>query len=298
MHPTIDTPHRNTVFAGLTLALLLLCATNSANAAVTFVHTDHLGTPVAYSNGAGEIIPIGREYTTPFGETTNPFISNDQPAYTGHMRDSDTGLIYMQARYYDPVAGRFLSVDPVIFSPAKPEHFNRYWYANGNPLNGIDPDGRDVVFAPNTPDSIKNSYANLIGISSTANAMFQKLDSSETIYTIQEGIKSEYNDSNNTISIAQDDGVGLRGKHWRQANLTKDELVSIDGVETPISLEEKIAHEGSHALDSENGDSLTSDDNENGVKDTEERAVKKTNEVRGEIGIKGRRDSYDGVEIE
>ena len=34
--------------------------------------------------------------------------------FTGHVNDADTGLTYMQQRYYDPVAGRFLSVDPVV----------------------------------------------------------------------------------------------------------------------------------------------------------------------------------------
>ena len=35
------------------------------------------------------------------------------PGYTGHVNDPDTGLVYMQARYYDPGWGGFLSVDPV-----------------------------------------------------------------------------------------------------------------------------------------------------------------------------------------
>ena len=59
--------------------------------------------------------------------------------YTGHKFDKDLGLSYMQARYYDPVIGRFYSNDPV--DPL--EHmergnsiahgFNRYAYANNNP---------------------------------------------------------------------------------------------------------------------------------------------------------------------
>jgi RHS repeat-associated protein len=28
--------------------------------------------------------------------------------FAGHVNDADTGLVYMQQRYYDPVAGRFL----------------------------------------------------------------------------------------------------------------------------------------------------------------------------------------------
>ena len=49
----------------------------------------------------------------------------------------------MQARYYDPVIGRFLSIDPVTFmSTGNPRYFNRYAYAANDPVNMIDPDGQ------------------------------------------------------------------------------------------------------------------------------------------------------------
>ncbi|MGH8051121.1 MAG: RHS repeat-associated core domain-containing protein [Arenimonas sp.] len=46
-------------------------------------------------------------------------------------------------RYYDPVIGRFLSVDPVETDPNSGDSFNRYAYANNNPYLFVDPDGRD-----------------------------------------------------------------------------------------------------------------------------------------------------------
>jgi RHS repeat-associated protein len=64
----------------------------------------------------------------------------DGPGFTGHMGDADTGLVYMQQRYYDPGIGRFLSVDPVAANSGA--GFNRYSYANNNPYRFIDPDGR------------------------------------------------------------------------------------------------------------------------------------------------------------
>jgi hypothetical protein len=48
----------------------------------------------------------------------------------------------MQARYYDPEVGRFLSVDPVEPSVGNAFNFNRYTYANNNPSRYTDPDGR------------------------------------------------------------------------------------------------------------------------------------------------------------
>jgi RHS repeat-associated protein len=51
--------------------------------------------------------------------------------------------LYMQQRYYEPLAGRFLSVDPVVTDADTGESFNRYAYAGLNPYKYIDPDGRD-----------------------------------------------------------------------------------------------------------------------------------------------------------
>jgi uncharacterized protein RhaS with RHS repeats len=52
-------------------------------------------------------------------------------------------------RYYDPVAGRLLSTDPVLTDANTAASFNRYTYASNNPYRYIDPDGRspiDVAF--------------------------------------------------------------------------------------------------------------------------------------------------------
>jgi RHS repeat-associated protein len=57
-----------------------------------------------------------------------------------------TGLIWMGARYYDPQTGRFLSPDPVGY----PACLDLYVYANGDPINFIDPDGRYANAAYNT----------------------------------------------------------------------------------------------------------------------------------------------------
>jgi len=69
--------------------------------------------------------------------------TEDTPGYTGHLEDDDLQLTYMQARYYDPVIGRFYSNDPVGFSTSNPMLFNRYAYANNNPYAFIDPDGNN-----------------------------------------------------------------------------------------------------------------------------------------------------------
>jgi RHS repeat-associated protein len=88
---------------------------------------------------------IARTYYTPYGEAQNRTV--DGPGYTSHVADGNTGLVYMQQRYYDPVVGRFLSRDPVGVSAASGGNFNRYWYANNNPYTYTDPDGRAATAA-------------------------------------------------------------------------------------------------------------------------------------------------------
>jgi RHS repeat-associated protein len=57
----------------------------------------------------------------------------------GHITDTETGLIYMQARYYDPGLGRFISEDP------EGSGDNWYIYRSDNPTNLTDPDGQDEL---------------------------------------------------------------------------------------------------------------------------------------------------------
>ena len=110
-------------------------------------HSDHLGSSVAMTSNHGGL--VNRQIYSPFGLTldgNDPADLRNEAGFTGHIRDSATGLSYMQARYYDPVIGRFLSVDPVGFlDTGNPAMFNRYAYALNEPINMFDPDGRRPV---------------------------------------------------------------------------------------------------------------------------------------------------------
>jgi RHS repeat-associated protein len=111
--------------------------------AVTYIHTDALGSPVARTDASGRV--ISRTRYEPYGYVA----LGAQPTigFTGHVNDVDTGLTYMQQRYYDPVAGRFLSIDPVVTDANTGGSFNRFSYANNNPYKYIDPDGRNWALA-------------------------------------------------------------------------------------------------------------------------------------------------------
>jgi RHS repeat-associated protein len=105
----------------------------------SYQHTDSLGSPVAETDAARTVTKIERY--TPYGEPSDQ--SYDQgPGFTGHVTDATSGLTYAQQRYYDPILGRFLSVDAIETSINDGNNFNRYSYANNNPYKFIDPDGR------------------------------------------------------------------------------------------------------------------------------------------------------------
>ena len=71
---------------------------------VSYIHADHLGTARAGTNAAGTV--LWDDFHTPFGESlTHPDATDNQGDFTGHIRDKESGLTYMQARYYDPVIG-------------------------------------------------------------------------------------------------------------------------------------------------------------------------------------------------
>jgi len=119
------------------ICALMLFALPVQAASVRYQHTDMLGSVVSESDESGNI--ISRSQYEPFGKRMGG--DKEGIGYTGHLQDKDLGLTYMQARYYDPLIGRFYSNDPVGFDNV--HNFNRYSYANNNPYKYIDPDGRD-----------------------------------------------------------------------------------------------------------------------------------------------------------
>nr|WP_289847903.1 RHS repeat-associated core domain-containing protein [Aliiglaciecola lipolytica] len=91
-----------------------------------------------YGDVTPQPLSNSRQHFRPFGETIET--PKDDIGYSGHKFDTDLGLSYMQARYYDPMIGRFYSNDPVGFTNV--HTFNRYAYANNNPYKYVDPDGK------------------------------------------------------------------------------------------------------------------------------------------------------------
>lgn len=113
-----------------------LLYTESTNGGINYIY---LGNRLVAKEG---IIPekANKQHYLSFGESVEGEIND--VGYTGHKFDKDIDLSYMQARYYDPVIGRFYSNDPVGFLQNDASTFNRYSYVGNDPINKVDPDGQ------------------------------------------------------------------------------------------------------------------------------------------------------------
>jgi len=84
-----------------------------------------------------------------FGEVTEIVEEIDNEiCYTGAIHDETTGLHYMNARYYDPTNGRFISQDSYRGEINDPGQWHLYVYCANNPINYTDPSGHIAIGIP------------------------------------------------------------------------------------------------------------------------------------------------------
>jgi len=132
-----------------------------------FYHADGLGSITEITDTAGV---VKQQYTySSFGNIESQLDPNFIQPYTFTSRefDSETGLYFYRARYYDPAIGRFLSEDPLRGVVTLPQSLNRYPYVSNNPANFFDPLGLQQQSAnpcegPTCNRSVAECYSNCV----------------------------------------------------------------------------------------------------------------------------------------
>jgi RHS repeat-associated protein len=141
---------------------------SSGNVSTCFVHRDHLSSVRLETRKDTGAVALRQRYA-PYGDrqVTAPSGCGDgeERGFIGERHDPEAGLLYLHARFYDPVLGRFLSPDwwdPIEEDVAanggaagvlsSPVGTNRYAYAGNDPVNKSDPNGHAIgEEAPDVP---------------------------------------------------------------------------------------------------------------------------------------------------
>jgi RHS repeat-associated protein len=116
---------------------------------IRYYHQDHLGSLNVLADAEGAVLQASIFY--PYGHlrrrdemTGESAVRGGRYLFSQKEMDAESDLHYLEARYYAPKAGVFLSVDPVV---GKRRHFgsrlNGYRYALANPVGFSDPDGQE-----------------------------------------------------------------------------------------------------------------------------------------------------------
>ena len=139
------------IYAGDTLIATVKQVSPTSTPEIAYVYGDNLGSVSAVADSAGNLVQAIDYY--PFGQERlcgGPGDSScdAEKKYIGEYYDSDTALNYLNARYYNSFIGKFISQDPMFWSPEKvlsdPQSLNAYSYARNNPISLSDPNG-DIV---------------------------------------------------------------------------------------------------------------------------------------------------------
>ena len=134
----------------------------------------------------------------------------NQYKFNGKELDSTTGMYYYGARYYEPRFSIFVSVDPLAEQTMTP-----YQYVNNNPINFIDPDGRNGIRIVNSSErtiTVKANYYVQTASRPSDYAINGQLAgySVNTIENLNKGINEAFNSANMVISEGEYKGYTVK----------------------------------------------------------------------------------------
>lgn len=142
---------------------LLIGGVATGSSTTRYIHPDNLGSTNVTSD-PGQNQASWFDYA-PYGSilaSTNTGTTTTARQWIGQFADA-SGLSYLNARYYSPTQGQFLTQDPVFLGDPKqqnladPQSLNVYSYSEDNPITNKDPSGRQVDAAFDVASEITSS---------------------------------------------------------------------------------------------------------------------------------------------
>ncbi|WP_386066301.1 RHS repeat-associated core domain-containing protein [Tahibacter sp. UC22_41] len=134
--------HRHVLLDALRSPIALLDPTGLVTARTSY---DAFGEIRAQLGANGTLTTPDRDAATAELVSTD----NQPVGFTGYLKDTESGLYYAKARYYDPATARFTTEDPEAGKDLEPPSLHRYLYAYANPTTYTDRTGRcaNVIMA-------------------------------------------------------------------------------------------------------------------------------------------------------
>lgn len=233
------------------VAAMLQAASASADDTVYYYYTDSLHSAVAETDAQGNVVE--RTYYAPYGQVLNRDL-RDGPGYTGHEEDPETGLVYMQQRYYCPECGRFLSVDPVGVDPTNAGNFNRYEYAKDNPYRYTDPFGLYICSGNKTQCADVQSA--IQGVNRAAANLKAGSADQNRLNAVVKFFGAEGKANGVTVKFGSADGneaeTHTEGKNvtitFNLKKMSQDFSNRSDGSTEKSEIAGSVAHEGTHGI--------------------------------------------------
>lgn len=177
-------------------------------------HKDIQGSTTTLMKEDGSV-DASYEYTD-FGEITvhGDNKAGNEVCYTGGIYDSTTGLYYLNARYYNPEDGRFLTEDTYRGETKEPDTWHVYAYCANNPVNYTDPSGHypmelsvKMYWFSLSKHKKRINLANVSYIN-FSNVFKSRLKNSDRIYNIYKNLKKKLK-KKKTVSFKPQKYIGF-----------------------------------------------------------------------------------------
>jgi RHS repeat-associated protein len=183
-------------------------------------------------NGSFEAIDFGymRQYLLgmikKFPAENNLKDEDDNPfRYCGEYWDKETGTIYLRARYYNPVIGRFITEDSYWGEASDPLSLNLYTYCHNDPINLFDPSGheyttlRELVNTSINGSIIPNNKEGYVTVSAYGKTVNVDYDTSKNSYQMSNVNGTLYMDRTEFLKMMGVDAIVMSSGNYNVSKI-------------------------------------------------------------------------------